>query len=59
MGDPHSLPEITVYAEPPGDYITVTADTESYVSPFETTLRVDGTFDFRRSLSSLLQGLIL
>jgi FG-GAP repeat protein/glucodextranase-like protein len=38
--------EITVYANTSGDYITVTADAESGVSPFETTLRVDGTFSF-------------
>jgi len=38
--------EITVYADVSGDYITVTADAESGVSPFETTLQVEGTFDF-------------
>jgi hypothetical protein len=38
--------EIIVYAETSGDYITVTVDTESGVSPFETTLQVEGTFDF-------------
>jgi hypothetical protein len=37
--------EITVYANVSGDYITLTADTESGVSPFETTLQVEGTFD--------------
>jgi len=38
--------EITVYADVSGDYITVTADAESGVPPFETTLRVESTFSF-------------
>ena len=38
--------EITVYADTSGDYIAVTADSESGVSPFETTLQVEGTFSF-------------
>jgi hypothetical protein len=38
--------EITVYAQTTGDHITITVDTESGVSPFETTLQVEGTFDF-------------
>ncbi len=38
--------EITVYAQTTGDHISITADTESGVSPFETTLQVEGTFSF-------------
>jgi hypothetical protein len=38
--------EITVYADISGDYITLSADSESGVSPFETSLRVDGTISF-------------
>jgi hypothetical protein len=38
--------EITVYAQTTGSHITITADSESGVSPFETNLQVEGTFDF-------------
>jgi hypothetical protein len=38
--------EITVYAQIPDDYIRITADTQSGVSPFETELKVEGTFSF-------------
>jgi hypothetical protein len=37
---------ITVYAEPEGEYIMITADDESGTSPFETTLRIEGSFSF-------------
>ena len=37
---------ITVYYEPTDLYITLTVDEESGVAPFETTLKVDGTFTF-------------
>jgi Glucodextranase, domain B len=37
---------ITVYAQTTGDNITITADSESGVSPFETNLQMEGTFDF-------------
>jgi hypothetical protein len=48
--------EITVYADTSGDYITVTADTETGVSPFETTLQVEGTFDFSQEPSIMPSG---
>jgi hypothetical protein len=41
-----AMAEIAVYAQIAGDYISITADTESGVSPFETTLQIEGTFDF-------------
>jgi hypothetical protein len=41
-----AMAEITVYAQTTGDYIRITADTEYSVSPFETTLQVEGTFSF-------------
>jgi hypothetical protein len=37
---------ITVYAETTGNYITITADPQSGISPFETILRVEGSFSF-------------
>jgi hypothetical protein len=37
---------ITVYADTTGDYIRITADAESGVSPFETALRVEASFNF-------------
>ena len=40
---------ITLYAETTGDYIRITADTESGISPLETTLRIDGSFSFTES----------
>ena len=40
---------ITVYAETTGDYIKLTADTESGVSPLEVTLRIEATFSFTES----------
>jgi len=40
---------ITLYAETIGDYIRITADTESGISPLETTLRIDGSFSFTES----------
>ena len=38
--------EFTVYAQIPANYIRIEADTESGVAPFETGLKVEGTFDF-------------
>jgi hypothetical protein len=38
--------EVTVYAQTSGNYIRITALTESGVSLFETDLTVEGTFDF-------------
>jgi hypothetical protein len=38
--------EITVFVETAGDYIRITADTQSGVSPFETELKVEGSFGF-------------
>jgi hypothetical protein len=38
--------EIIVYAQIPADYIRITADTQSGVSPFETKLKVESTFSF-------------
>jgi hypothetical protein len=40
---------ITVYAETTGDYIKLTADTESGVSPLEVTLSIEATFSFTES----------
>ena len=37
---------INVNAVTTGDYISITANTESGISPLETTLRVDGSFSF-------------
>jgi len=37
---------ITVYADTEGEYIRITADTESGTSPLETTLRIEGSFTF-------------
>jgi len=37
---------IAVFAETTGDYVRITADPESGVAPFETTLRVAGSFTF-------------
>ena len=37
---------IVVTAQPPEDYIRIIAIAESGVAPFETTLRVDGSFGF-------------
>lgn len=37
---------ITVQADTSGDYIELTADPVSGMAPFETTLRIDGPFDF-------------
>jgi len=37
---------ITVFAETTGDYVRITAEPESGVAPFETTLRVVGSFPF-------------
>lgn len=37
---------INVTALTAGDYIRITADTESGISPLETTLRVEGSFSF-------------
>ena len=41
---------IGVYAETAVDYITITADTESGISPLETTLSVEGSFTFAAPL---------
>jgi hypothetical protein len=38
--------EITVTADTTGDYIWITVDEESGVTPFEATLSVEGTFSF-------------
>lgn len=40
---------ITIYADTPGDYIELTADIVSGLAPFETTLRIDASFDFTAS----------
>ena len=40
---------ITIYADTSGDYIELTADIVSGPAPFETTLRVDASFDFTAS----------
>lgn len=40
---------ITVNAETTGDYIRLTADTESGVFPLETALKVNGSFSFTES----------
>ena len=40
---------ITIHALTTGDYIRITADTESGISPLETTLRIDGSFSFTES----------
>jgi hypothetical protein len=40
---------ITLYAETIGNYIRITADTESGISPLETILRIDGSFSFTES----------
>ncbi|MFH1672416.1 MAG: hypothetical protein ABIF87_03175 [Pseudomonadota bacterium] len=40
---------ITVYAETTGDYIELTAHTQSGISSLETTLRVQGSFSFTES----------
>jgi len=40
---------INVNALTTGDYIRITADTESGISPLETTLRVEGSFSFTDS----------
>ncbi len=37
---------ITVFAEITGNYITITADTESGISPLATNLKVEGSFTF-------------
>jgi len=41
-----AIASITVYAETEGEYIRITADTESGTSPLETTLRIEGSFTF-------------
>jgi hypothetical protein len=40
---------ITINALTTGDYIRIAADTESGISPLETTLRIDGSFSFTES----------
>ena len=40
---------ITINAVTTGDYIRLTAEDESGVSPLETTLRIDGSFSFTES----------
>lgn len=40
---------ITVYAQTTGDYIRLTADTESGVSPLEVTLSIEASFSFTDS----------
>lgn len=40
---------ITVYPDTTSDYIRITADPESGISPLKTTLRVEGSFSFTNS----------
>jgi len=40
---------ITITADTTGDYIWITVDEESGVTPFEATLKVEGTFSFTES----------
>ena len=47
---------ITVYAQTTGDYIRIMADAESGVSPFETTLKVGGSFTFKEEPNITYNG---
>ncbi|OEU72376.1 MAG: hypothetical protein BA869_02235 [Desulfuromonadales bacterium C00003107] len=46
----------TVYAEKTDDYIRITAGPESGVTPFETTLKVEGSFTFTEEPSITYDG---
>ncbi len=48
--------EITVTADTTGDYIWITVDEESGVTPFEATLRVEGTFTFTEEATLTYDG---
>lgn len=50
---------ITVYPDTTSDYIRITTDTESGISPLETTLRVEGSFSFTdSSLTDIGPGVV-
>jgi len=40
----------TVYAQTTGDYIKLSSNTESGISPLETVLRIDGSFSFTKPI---------
>lgn len=46
----------TINALTTGDYITITADTESGISPLETTLRIEGSFSLTEEPSLSYNG---
>jgi len=48
--------EITVTADTTGDYIWITVDEESGVTPFEATLKVEGTFTFTEEATLTYDG---
>lgn len=47
-----AIAQVTLHVVTEGDYVKLTADPESGLSPFETTLRVEASFNFNSSYLS-------
>ena len=51
-----AIASITIIAVTTGDYISLSSDTESGISPLETTLRVEGSFTFTEESTLTYDG---